>query len=492
SHGFEKEKSIITNAERHRGKTLLLNIDLEDYFDSFNFGRVRGFFLSNRDFRLNNTVATTIAQIACFQNGLPQGSPCSPIISNLISGILDIRLSKLAKKYGCNYSRYADDLTFSTNKKTFPKEIADVGGESVTLSPTLIKEIIKAGFKINDKKTRVCYKTSRQDVTGLTVNKKVNVGKEYAKVTRAMAHSLYKDGSFVIVTESGKIEKGTCAKLEGRFGFIDSIDKYNNLKLKNARQLEKYQSVNHGLNYTAKLNSREKAYSYFLYYKNFHGMEMPTILTEGKTDRVYLKCALKSLANSYPLLFNSSDDSSKNEYRVNFFKATEKTSYFLDISGGATDFKRFILRYQEQKKRFEKFKPKHPVIMLLDNDSGPKDLLNHLKDKVKNCPNDVDTIRKARYTHIFDNLYLLLTPLLPGGKESCMEDLFDSTVLSTVLDGKTFNKSNDTDTKTEYGKHVFSTKVIKANCKTISFEKFKVIFDGIEEIIADYSKRCKV
>ena len=60
SHGFEKEKSIITNAERHRGKTLLLNIDLEDYFDSFNFGRVRGFFLSNRDFRLNNTVATTI------------------------------------------------------------------------------------------------------------------------------------------------------------------------------------------------------------------------------------------------------------------------------------------------------------------------------------------------------------------------------------------------------------------------------------------------
>ncbi|HGA9193804.1 TPA: reverse transcriptase domain-containing protein, partial [Salmonella enterica subsp. enterica serovar Enteritidis] len=72
SHGFEKEKSIITNAERHRGKTLLLNIDLEDYFDSFNFGRVRGFFLSNRDFRLNNTVATTIAQIACFQNGLPQ------------------------------------------------------------------------------------------------------------------------------------------------------------------------------------------------------------------------------------------------------------------------------------------------------------------------------------------------------------------------------------------------------------------------------------
>lgn len=61
--------------------------------------------------------------------------------------------------------------------------------------------------------------------------------------------------------------------------------------------------------------------------------------------------------------------------------------------------------------------------MLLDNDSGPKDLLNHLKDKVKNCPNDVDTIRKARYTHIFDNLYLLLTPLLHGGKESCMEDL---------------------------------------------------------------------
>ncbi|WP_244606801.1 reverse transcriptase domain-containing protein [Escherichia coli] len=119
--GLKKKSQLLRMLKRHRGKTLLLNIDLEDYFDSFNFGRVRGFFLSNRDFRLNNTVATTIAQIACFQNGLPQGSPCSPIISNLISGILDIRLSKLAKKYGCNYSRYADDLTFSTNKKNISK-----------------------------------------------------------------------------------------------------------------------------------------------------------------------------------------------------------------------------------------------------------------------------------------------------------------------------------------------------------------------------------
>lgn len=124
SHGFTRKRSIVTNARQHRHRRWVLNLDLEDFFPSINFGRIRGYFLKNRDFELHPSVATVIAQVACFENALPQGSPCSPVIANLVAHLLDMRLVKLARDVGCTYSRYADDLTFSTNKKEFPPEIA--------------------------------------------------------------------------------------------------------------------------------------------------------------------------------------------------------------------------------------------------------------------------------------------------------------------------------------------------------------------------------
>src|SRR5699024_1766720 len=91
SHAFEKNKSIITNAEIHRNRRFVLNIDLENFFDSIHFGRIRGFFNKNKRFLLSIEVATVIAQISCYEGRLPQGSPSSPIISNLICEILDHR-----------------------------------------------------------------------------------------------------------------------------------------------------------------------------------------------------------------------------------------------------------------------------------------------------------------------------------------------------------------------------------------------------------------
>ena len=84
SHGFLRSRSIFTNASVHKNRRYVLNLDLEDFFPSLNFGRVRGFFLKDKRFELNEKVATVIAQIACHKNELPQGSPCSPIISNLL------------------------------------------------------------------------------------------------------------------------------------------------------------------------------------------------------------------------------------------------------------------------------------------------------------------------------------------------------------------------------------------------------------------------
>ena len=120
---LRKKRSILTNATLHKRRRYVLNLDLEDFFPSITFGRIRGFFIKDKHFALQEKVATVIAQIACFNNELPQGSPCSPVLSNLIGHLLDTRLARFARLYKCTYSRYADDITFSTSRKDFPAEL---------------------------------------------------------------------------------------------------------------------------------------------------------------------------------------------------------------------------------------------------------------------------------------------------------------------------------------------------------------------------------
>ena len=97
SHGFHQGRTIVSNAEVHRRRRFVFNLDLENFFGTINFGRVRGFFIHDSMFSLEPKIATIIAQIACHDNALPQGSPCSPVISNLIGNILDSRLLALAR-----------------------------------------------------------------------------------------------------------------------------------------------------------------------------------------------------------------------------------------------------------------------------------------------------------------------------------------------------------------------------------------------------------
>ena len=76
SHAFEKRKNIFTNAKEHRNKRFVLNVDLENFFDNIHFGRVRGYFIKNKDFQLSEEVATIIAQLTCYHGSLPQGNLC--------------------------------------------------------------------------------------------------------------------------------------------------------------------------------------------------------------------------------------------------------------------------------------------------------------------------------------------------------------------------------------------------------------------------------
>ncbi|MEO1221919.1 MAG: retron Ec67 family RNA-directed DNA polymerase/endonuclease [Pseudomonadota bacterium] len=197
SHGFHQGRTIISNAEAHRRRRFVFNIDLENFFGTINFGRVRGFFIHDSMFSLEPKVATIVAQIACHENALPQGSPCSPVISNLIGNILDSRLLALARDARCTYTRYADDLTFSTNEKLFPTEIAvNVHGAGWEVGKKLSKEIEKSGFFINPVKTRMSLRRSRQTVTGLVVNERANITQDYYRAARAMCNSLFQTGLY--------------------------------------------------------------------------------------------------------------------------------------------------------------------------------------------------------------------------------------------------------------------------------------------------------
>lgn len=236
AHGFAKERSILTNARPHRNKRYVFNIDLEDFFGSIHFGRVQGFFIKDKTFLLQPKTALVLAQIACFEKKLPQGSPCSPIISNLIAHILDIHLVRLASRWGCTYTRYADDLTFSTNRKEFPARIATRShSESYewTAGNDLVRIISHSGFRINQTKTRMQYLDSRQEVTGLVVNHRINVPSDYRRKVRAMAHSLFRTGKFYLPSfakdqdgiEQPAMALGTLAQLHGMLGYIHFIGK---------------------------------------------------------------------------------------------------------------------------------------------------------------------------------------------------------------------------------------------------------------------------
>lgn len=205
AHGFVNNKSIVTNARKHLNKQYVLNFDLEDFFHTINYGRVRGMFKSY--FRFNNKVASTLANICCHHDGfLPQGASTSPIISNIIAFPLDRELSRLAYTNGSGYTRYADDITISTNRRRFPINIATrIDYNSPTVLSDETKKIVrKNGFIINEEKTYLRSKYENQTVTGVKVNEKLNVSRSYIRYIRALLYSLEKhfaNGNVIIAEE---------------------------------------------------------------------------------------------------------------------------------------------------------------------------------------------------------------------------------------------------------------------------------------------------
>lgn len=477
SHAFEEGKSIITNAKIHRNKRIVINVDLSDFFDSIHIGRVCGFFEKNKHFNLPHEPAITIAQLACYQGKLPQGAPTSPIITNLVCQVLDMHLLSFAKRYRLDYTRYADDITFSTNDRAFLETWDSFYAE-------LEKKIRKAGFSLNEKKTRITYRDSKQVVTGLVVNKKISVDHAYCRKVRAMAHSLYTNGSYSVDGVEGNIRQ-----LEGRFAFIDQIEKYNNI------------CDSAGKHNAFTLNGREKQYQQFLFYRYFFDVHKPLIVTEGKTDVRYIKAALRSLYADYPDLVEK-DAKGKFLYKVDFFKRSKRFKYLfnlaLDGADSLTDLYDYFASKGKDKRtnylayflRITQRTPQNPVIFVYDNEIANK---NKPLCKFSNHANLNEAQKQSLGKNLFlrltpcGNLFLLTNPLVEERTESEIEHMFTQETRSIELSGKKLSLDSNFDNTRYFGKDHFSNYVL-ANYSTIDFSGFRPLLNALRTILQEYVK----
>ena len=231
SNGFLFGKDIKRNALPHVNKNYLLNLDIQDFFPSIPFRRVK-VVLELAPFNLidnRETIGFLIANLATYKNSLPQGAPTSPILSSIVTQRLDRNIGSYCTEKKIKYTRYADDLSFSSNWNLFDSNI--------------IQEIDciieKENFKLNSKKTRIRNFMQRQEVTGLVVNTKLNVKREYLQKVRAMINNWEKGGLSFAIKQFKKhqpIEKTNYDFKEvllGHLSFLKLIKGENNTVIQN-------------------------------------------------------------------------------------------------------------------------------------------------------------------------------------------------------------------------------------------------------------------
>lgn len=483
SHGFQKRRnlSIYTNATRHVRRRFVFNADIESFFPSFNFGRVRGYFIKNKHFELDETVATVIAHLSCFNNSLPQGAPSSPIISEFITQTLDFRFQALARKYRCTYSRYADDVTFSTNLAEFPSPIAIQDEKGLwRTGESFERAISSCGFSTNAQKVRMQGEYQRQATTGLTVNDKVNVGAYYYKGVRYCAHAMMTTGKAVA---KGKLAIPNPKELNSNqiWGMLCHVNDIKGRELPHkAIRAFKPQPV------PAYLNLMRQ----FYHYRRIHLSEKPLVVCEGKTDYIYLKEAIRWNANdprvSQHLISSSALPGIKStkgdHWGVDFVNHSDMAGNLLELAGGGGNLKNFAAYHIERVKKLHVDEKPKPVIIVVDNDNQSKGMWTFIKDVTAST---IDIDGSQPFYHVSDNLYVV--PIPKGKKQEIyIEQLFDDKWLKTTLDGKAFKEKQKKGEKlgpNEYGKNDFATKVIRANRGAVDCSSFMPLLQAICDVI---------
>ncbi len=239
AHGFIQGKSVMTNATVHTGSTpgaskttgpaLVINIDLKDFFPTISYERVQGMF---QKLGYSGQIASILAMIctdcnrepievngkvmfvATERRKLPQGSPASPAITNILCRRMDNRLHGLAAKQGFTYTRYADDLTFST---TTAKETTVLGKFCFRVTKIVEAE----GFQVNETKTRFMRKSCRQEITGIIVNSgSGGIARPWIKKFRAAIHNASK----LVQAQGGTLPIENCNELRGMAAWAHVVD----------------------------------------------------------------------------------------------------------------------------------------------------------------------------------------------------------------------------------------------------------------------------
>lgn len=453
-----------SNAQKHVGKRLVLNIDLKDFFQSINFSRIVGFFNKNRFFLLDLDVAILIAQISTYRTTkseegfLPQGSPCSPIISNLIGNILDVKMVKLAKEYKFTYTRYVDDLTLSTNLSQFSEKIVKLDAENWVIGPALKHTIISSKFEVNPQKTRLTNKYNRQEVTGLTVNSKVNISKDYYRYTRSMVQKFCAEGEFFKSKVHMDKQKISREALNGILSHIFQIKNQQHIDFNNkTREFDELQSI-------------EKLYTKFLFHHYFVYPQRMIILGEGYTDPLHLKLACHKRKDYLTKLIKFSS-----------LQSTKRFSKIIGLGGGTGLIQKFLKNYKSIDK--SRTVSSFPCIIIVDGDSDGEKVINCAEKVFKTSIKAIhlESINGEDlldYFHVYNNLYIFKLP-----KDKVIENFYDPTILLKKLGNKTYNSSNSTFDLTKfYGKKDLFEKIIFPDQNTIDFSNFDIILNTIFHI----------
>lgn len=235
AHGFIKGKSILTGAQAHNTQPyLLVNMDIKDFFPTITFHRVLGLFQS---FGYSGYISSLLAMLCTYtermpieikgeikyvktsERILPQGSPASPMMTNIICRKMDENINYLAQKYNFSYSRYADDMSFSYYDDFDEKQLKHI--------LSLIRNIVKQqGFQLNDSKTRFLHQNNRQSITGIVINnKQIGVPKKWVKNLRSAIHHAN------IQKQKGKLSDDIISKITGNVAWLKAVNeqRYQNI-----------------------------------------------------------------------------------------------------------------------------------------------------------------------------------------------------------------------------------------------------------------------
>lgn len=231
--GFAKGRSCLDGANRHVGEEVVVCFDLKDFFPSIRHARVLGFFrclgYPLAVARYLTALCTSVTPERVLRQmtaadrppyrfaHLPQGAPTSPSLANHTAFTLDSRLSALARSIHANYSRYANDLAFSGDRPVAARLLYAV--------QTIVQD---EGFCLNPAKTRIQSDTTRQQVTGLVVNRHLNVSRETFDELKAIIHACSKP------EDTRLNDPAFVASLVGMLDWVEQVNPHRGMKLKRA------------------------------------------------------------------------------------------------------------------------------------------------------------------------------------------------------------------------------------------------------------------